>query len=159
MKVLTELFPRASNGGLLNKLLFVLIASISVLAQSPVQIAIQPGHDIGSEINAAIGHLSGENRVVQLPAGSFIQTTPVKASGNAIRIIGSPSGTTLKFNPSGYSLLDSADSAQGWTGSGARVWNLNAFGEDHPDPMEGSGYIAVNTNDTMAAVAKSNRSD
>ncbi len=82
---------------------------------------------------------------MQLPGGSYIESTTISVSGTAIRIIGADAGTVLNYDPASYHLIDSADSIEGWKSSHATISVLSSIGEDHPDPMEGDGYIQVAT--------------
>ncbi|SRR5579871_105943 len=124
-------------------------------AQSAVNVSVKPDTDIGAAVNAAIISLPNKMGTIQLPAGSFIQTSPIKISGSNVHVVGSSSGTTIKYNPAKYNLLDSADLVDGWRAAGAGLSSLNAFGEDHPDPMEGSAYLSVNVGAGYARVMKS----
>jgi parallel beta-helix repeat protein len=114
-------------------------------AQATVQLVVKPGDDIGAEVNAAIASLPSKTGTVQLPAGSYIQSKTISVTGTGIHIVGAGPGTVLNYNPSNYHLIDSADSSAGWHGSRASVSVLSSIGEDHPDPMQGDGYIQVTT--------------
>ncbi len=130
-----------------------LIAAPLLSAQT-VTLAAKPGVEIGAEVNSAIASLPNKTGTIELPAGSFSQATTIKVTGSGIHLVGSPAGTTLNYNPANYRLLDSADSSEGWRGSGVSVGVLASFGEDHPDPMEGSGYMQVATGQFGRQVAK-----
>ncbi len=125
---------------------------IPLAAQSSVDVS--PGQDIGASVNAAIGSLPGHSGTVRLPAGTLVQSAPIKISGNGIHLVGATTGTTLRHNPAMYHVLDSADSAEGWRGAGVSLGTLSSFGEDHPDPMEGSGYLSATTGASSARIAK-----
>lgn len=114
-------------------------------AQATVKLVVKPGVDIGTELNATIASLPGKTGTVQLPSGSYVQSKTVVVSGAGIHILGADAGTVLNYNPSGYELIDSTDSTKGWHGSQAIVSALSSIGEDHPDPMQGDGYIQVTT--------------
>ena len=125
--------------------LLTLGGAAAVWGQATVKVAVPPGGDIGAQVNAAIAALAGKAGTLELPAGSYTQWKTISVSGTGIRIIGSGSGTILNYNPASYHLIDSADSSEGWRGSGVNVRVETSIGEDHPDPMQGSGYIEAAT--------------
>jgi parallel beta-helix repeat protein len=131
-----------------NILVLVLLTFAGIAAswaEAAVKVVVKPGVDIGAEVNAAIASLPNKTGIVQLPAGSYIQSKTISVSGTGIHIVGADPGTVLNYDPSNYHLIDSADSSAGWHGSHVSVSVLSSIGEDHPDPMEGDGYIQVTT--------------
>ena len=129
----------------LAALLLSLGEAAALWGQARVKVAVQPGADIGAQVNAAIATLPNKRGTLELPAGSYTQSTTISVSGAGIHIIGAGSGTTLNYNPASYHLIDSADSSEGWRGSGASVGVETSVGEDHPDPMQGAGYLEAAT--------------
>ena len=129
----------------LAALLLTLGDATAIWGQATVKVAVQPGGDIGAQVNAAIAALPNKTGTLELPAGSFTQLTTISVSGTGIHIIGAGSGTTLNYNPASYHLIDSGDSSEGWSGSGITVRVETSIGEDHPDPMQGTGYIEAAT--------------
>lgn len=123
-------------------------------AQSSVNLTVQAGEDIGRAVNAAIATLPGGTGKIYLPAGSFLQSSPIKVTGNDIHLIGASSGTIFHYDPAKYHLVDSADSLEGWRALDATLSTLTSFGEDHPNPMEGSGYLSVATVGGYARITK-----
>jgi hypothetical protein len=126
-------------------LLLTLGEAAALWGQATVKVVVPPGGDIGAQVNTAIAALPGKKGTLELPAGSYTQLKTISVSGTDIHIIGAGSGTILNYNPANYHLIDSADSDAGWHGSGVSVHAQTSIGEDHPDPMEGSGYIEAAT--------------
>jgi parallel beta-helix repeat protein len=130
---------------LLAALLLTLAEAVALWGQATVKVAVQPGADIGAQVNAAIAALPNKRGTLELPAGSYTQLKTISVSGTGIHIIGAGSGTTLNYDPASYHLIDSADSSEGWHGLGVSVRVQTSIGEDHPDPMQGTGYIEAAT--------------
>ncbi len=112
---------------------------------SPIRILVTSGTDIGAQVNAAIKTLQGKPGTIELPAGSYIQSRTISVSGTGVRILGASAGTVLNYDSVNYRLVDSADSTNGWKGSGVKFAVQNEIGEDHPDPIQGDGYLEVDT--------------
>jgi hypothetical protein len=115
-------------------------------SQPPVvQIQASPETDISPAVNSAIASLHGGAGTIQLPAGTYMQSKQITVTGNAIHIIGASAGTVLHYPPSNFHLIDSADSTDGWTGSGTNLMIQTTMGDDHPIPIEGDAYLEVDT--------------
>jgi len=121
-----------------------------------VQIRMSPGQDISASVNGALVGLGGKAATIELPAGSYAQSKQITVTGNAVHILGASAGTVLHYSPSSFHLIDSGDSVDGWTGSGANFMVQRSIGDDHPIPIEGDGYLEVDTeNGAERAIVKS----
>jgi Right handed beta helix region len=138
-------FAKDVNSPILLAILFTIVVSSFAAAQATVKLTVKSGTDIGAEINDAIASLPNKTGTIELPSGSYVQSKTISVSGTGVHLVGAASRTTLNYSPSKYQLIDSADSSEGWQGSGVSIDVLTSFGEDHPDPMQGEAYIQVLT--------------
>jgi hypothetical protein len=138
-------FSTAAMGTLLAATSLALQAGQATSDRSRVKIVMRPGMEIGAEVNKAVAALPKEGGTIELPAGSFVQRTPISVSGTGVHIVGDVAGTALNYDPAKYHIIDSADSTEGWNGTGVKFGVQRSIGEDRPDPIQGEAYIEAAT--------------
>src|SRR5277367_3846091 len=96
-QLLTPEYGRWKNLLILcGALIFSPIHVKSAAAQT-AKVVVAPGADIGAAVNAAVASLPNRTGTLELPGGSYVQSTSIKITGNNIRLTGA--GTTLNYNP------------------------------------------------------------